>query len=98
MDSGPDGTAGTVSLAQVKKRSFEPFICKNDDLPRQARDKHREENSKNRLAQLNELAALVDADGDGTITIWEFCGAKTPLFAPFIYKNDHFTKTGSGQT
>jgi hypothetical protein len=22
---------------------------------------------------------------------------KTPLFAPFIYKNDHFTKTGSGQ-
>jgi hypothetical protein len=24
----------------------------------------------------------------------------TPLFAPFIgqYKNDHFTKTGSGQT
>jgi hypothetical protein len=23
---------------------------------------------------------------------------KTPLFAPFVYKNDHFTKTGSGQT
>jgi hypothetical protein len=23
---------------------------------------------------------------------------ETPLFAPFIYKNDHFTKTGSGQT
>jgi hypothetical protein len=23
---------------------------------------------------------------------------KTPLFEPFIYKNDHFTKTGSGQT
>ena len=23
---------------------------------------------------------------------------KTPLFAPFIYKNDHFTKTGAGQT
>jgi hypothetical protein len=23
---------------------------------------------------------------------------KTPLSAPFIYKNDHFTKTGSGQT
>jgi hypothetical protein len=21
---------------------------------------------------------------------------KTPLFAPFIYKNEHFTKTGSG--
>jgi hypothetical protein len=25
-------------------------------------------------------------------------GEKTPLFAPFIYKCDHFTKTGSGQT
>jgi hypothetical protein len=23
---------------------------------------------------------------------------KTALFAPLIYKNDHFTKTGSGQT
>jgi hypothetical protein len=23
---------------------------------------------------------------------------KTPLFAPFIFKNEHFTKTGSGQT
>jgi hypothetical protein len=23
---------------------------------------------------------------------------KTPLFEPFIYKNDLFTKTGSGQT
>jgi hypothetical protein len=23
---------------------------------------------------------------------------KTPLFAPFYTKNDHFTKTGSGQT
>jgi N-acetylglucosamine-6-sulfatase len=25
-------------------------------------------------------------------------GKKTALFAPFIYKNHHFTKTGSGQT
>jgi hypothetical protein len=25
-------------------------------------------------------------------------GEKTALFAPFIYKKDHFTKTGSGQT
>jgi hypothetical protein len=23
---------------------------------------------------------------------------KTPLFEPFIYENEHFTKTGSGQT
>ena len=25
-------------------------------------------------------------------------GAKNVLFEPFLYKNDHFTKTGSGQT
>jgi hypothetical protein len=25
-------------------------------------------------------------------------GKKTALFAPFIYKNQHFTKTGSGRT
>ena len=25
-------------------------------------------------------------------------GKKTALFEPFIYKNQHFTKTGSGQT
>jgi hypothetical protein len=33
----------------------------------------------------------VDKFGRGT-------GKKTALFAPFIYKNQHFTKTGSGQT
>jgi hypothetical protein len=25
-------------------------------------------------------------------------GEKTALFEPFIYKNQHFTKTGSGRT
>jgi hypothetical protein len=25
-------------------------------------------------------------------------GKETPLFAPFMYKMYHFTKTGSGQT
>ena len=25
-------------------------------------------------------------------------GKKTVLLKPFLYKNDHFTKTGSGQT
>ena len=25
-------------------------------------------------------------------------GEKTALFVHFLYKNDHFTKTGSGQT
>ena len=34
---------------------------------------------------------------DGSIwLVW--VGAETRLFEPFIYKNAHFTKTGSGQT
>jgi hypothetical protein len=48
--------------------------------------------------KLNLLAVaarrtLIDDDSCGGCI-----GAKTPLFAPFIYKNDHFAKTGSGQT
>jgi len=41
------------------------------------------------------LFALVDhcLNGTNAITV-----RKTPFFAPFIYKNDHVTKTGSGQT
>jgi beta-galactosidase/beta-glucuronidase len=36
----------------------------------------------------------------GVLVMQEFwmSGAKTPLFAPFVYKMHHFTKTGSGQT
>ena len=28
----------------------------------------------------------------------DLTGKKTALFEPFIYKNQHFAKTGSGQT
>jgi|EP01046_Picozoa_sp_COSAG06_P048832 hypothetical protein len=30
--------------------------------------------------------------------VCEYAGKETRLFEPFLYKNDHFTKTGSGQT
>jgi hypothetical protein len=50
--------------------------------------------------------------GKAALTVWAFsffiaqellavkqaAVRETPLFAPFIYENDHFTKTGSGQT
>jgi hypothetical protein len=43
----------------------------------------------------------IQARGGGTlpgeISNVTWC-EKTPLFAPFAYKNDHFAKTGSGQT
>ena len=50
------------------------------------------------------VAACMDLPHIGTPTAgaggeaWTEPVRKTPLFAPFMYKNDHFSKTGSGQT
>ena len=35
---------------------------------------------------------------DKRILNFEAEGRPDPIFEPFIYKNEHFTKTGSGQT
>ena len=52
-------------------------------LPRQARDKHRENSKKARF--------LEGADGVGS-------RCETAFLSRFIYaENDHFTKTGSGR-
>jgi hypothetical protein len=49
----------------------------------------------------------ISANNDHNLRLWdwktkELLGhgqvRKTPLFAPFIYKNEHFAKTGAGQT
>ena len=49
----------------------------------------------------------ISANNDHNLRLWdwktkELLGhgqvRKTPLFAPFIYKSEHFAKTGSGQT
>jgi uncharacterized cupin superfamily protein len=41
-----------------------------------------------------------DRTGQMVAVLWDTTTMvrKTPLFEPFIYKNEHFTKTGSGQT
>jgi hypothetical protein len=60
-------------------------------LPRQARDKHRQNSKKDApfFAPKNSWIAAAS----------EYVLQKTPFFAmPLIHKNHHFTKTGSGQT
>jgi len=62
--------------------------------PRQAQDKHRESTQKRRLCFISNAA-----DPAPRLDIQAKPGEKNVLFAmPFIYKNDLFTKTGSGQT
>eukprot|EP01046_Picozoa_sp_COSAG06_P016425 COSAG06_NODE_1087_length_10749_cov_1130.191174_7_plen_60_part_00 len=56
-------------------------------LPRQARDKHRENSKTDRF--------LV-GDHDAPLALPGM--RKRVFFAPFYTKNAHFTKTGSGQT
>ena len=64
-------------------------------LPRQARDKHRESTQK------RDCRFLADTCGVKTSTkcvkeMESQVGKRS--FKPFVYKNDDFTKTGSGQT
>ena len=67
---------------------------KAEHLSRQARDKT-QETLKKTILQVEYVTGNVS-------TIWGGKRAaavrKAPLFVPFIYKNDLFTKTGSGQT
>ena len=78
--------ADVLAVPQVRKRlCFSHLYIKTNMLPRQARDKHRETQKQAVFSQGFEL------DLDPPV-------GKTPLCAPFVYKNDHSTKTGSGQT
>jgi hypothetical protein len=74
-------------------------------LPRQARDKHRENSKKETrflivsVGTLTNLIKLTDADGSGTIDCDEFDQVLKRVFSRHFYtKDDKFTKTGSGQT
>ena len=70
---------------------FAPFIYKNEIIsPRQARDKHRESTQKKSGGFRMQVGGK--AAGTGAAV------SKNGHFEPFIYKNEHFTKTGSGQT
>jgi hypothetical protein len=44
------------------------------------------------------VVGLVGSMGEGSPPAPFFQVRKTPLFEPFVYKNNPFTKTGSGQT
>jgi hypothetical protein len=81
---------------------FAPFIYTHFFLPRQARDKHRESTQKRVVFCAGKWLFDTDTDDSGyyayIVPSTGGPGEKTALFAPFIYKKDHFTKTGSGQT
>jgi len=47
---------------------------------------------------LDCTSGVVPKDGLGFLPFQLNYGAKNATFEPFIYRNDHFTKTGSGQT
>jgi hypothetical protein len=88
----PNTTASEGSGAEGKT-AFCVHIFSTDTsthLPRQARDR-REENSTLK----NTPRCGGSAGGSRCAVLQE--RRKTPLFAPFIYKMHHFTKTGSGQ-
>jgi len=84
-----------------KTALFFHFYIEMIILPRQARDKHRENSKRDRFLAANckhmqqqwaALEALYTAKRAKAI------GAKNGIFEPFIYKTDQFTKTGLGQT
>jgi hypothetical protein len=43
-------------------------------------------------------ARVAEVIPNGYFIDWDDGAKKTPLFEPFIYNNEHFTKIGSGQT
>ena len=67
-------------------------------LPRQTRDTHRENTQKRDPPFHPQVPAASVLSCSGGQLQGTLPGEKNVLFAPFIYKNDHFTKTGSGQT
>jgi hypothetical protein len=64
--------------------------------------------TKERRPPLNRSVVLVGVGFGFGFWVWQvasypiinnaYPGAKNGIFASFIYKNEHFTKTGSGQT
>ena len=80
--AGPDARYFYGVGPEARKRHFLSHLyIKCIILPRQARDKHRENSKKGTFSRRHSARC-----------------EKRHLFAPFIYKNEYFTKTGSGQT
>jgi hypothetical protein len=78
---------------------FRIFPVKPNDLPRQARDNRKENSTKQRFAQV-ENQPVPEVDFGLVGAGYEPPSVRnTGTFEPFfLYKNDHFAKTGSGQT
>jgi hypothetical protein len=64
------------------------------DLPRQARNKHME--TLKQRGVFRRLCRLRPVGFEQCVSVHR--GEKTALFVHVLYKNDRFTKTGSGQT
>ena len=85
-------------LAQVRKRRLlRHFMLTMIFLPRQARDKHRESTQKERCVFLQEQCQVLAQEKEALAVSKKTArrGEGCPLF---IHEDDHFTKTGSGQT
>jgi hypothetical protein len=70
-------------------------------LPRQARDKHREHSKTN--TAFSRRGGAAPGMGEPLLNVSysnqkDRFGEKNVLFELFYIKNEHFTKTGSGQT
>ena len=82
---GVDALAGCGQRHAV----LEPFsLHKTIHLPRQARDEHKETRKRGAASAGWRIPPV----------LWSVVGEENGIFEPFIYKNEHFTKTGSGQT
>ena len=75
-----------------------PAVSLNSDvLSRQAPDKHKKTVEKRRFFLSQDPVGGTGVRGDAMSKSIEAV-RKTPSFTPFDTKNDHLTKTGSGQT
>jgi hypothetical protein len=91
--------------AGKKTALFEPFIHKKINiLPRQARDKHRENSKKGPFSRSTSPRGYLRTKTSGgrwptsgasvaaspTVRLRTQTGKKNAILAPFLYKNDHF--------
>jgi hypothetical protein len=81
--------SGRPGRVRATNAVLEPFsLHKTVHLPRQARDEHKETRKRGAASAGWRIPPV----------LWSVVGEENGIFEPFIYKNEHFTKTGSGQT
>ena len=86
-------------LSGEKTPLFAPFIYKMHYFTKEARDKHRENSKKERFLACCRRSLVGSLWRRGACGTASCLGKETvTVFAPILYRNDHFAKTGSGQT